>query len=706
MPKIPIFQTQARPTAEVGSVKSNIQIPLTQNIGSALEPLTKAIVDYKIKEKNTENKTEALELENRSVIELNDVAQKASSLYKNSSEANAYVMQESKLIRDKYAAQASNGTVKTLFNNNYLLEEQKKIFSVDNKVYQNLIQSRAVASKNKEERILTEGIYGDNELAKQQLPTDLKKIYTDDYSDGVISIAEYEKKMASIPNTITYFEVQKDITRDPVQAYVSLNTGKYEGLTIKTREELKRDAKLEAAPILRENIINHLTGLENKIEVPINEPAIKEIFGSKVYQDFKETQTNTIRVSTSKLEIANSKIGDENKILENFKLNSGNLAEDLKYKQKLRDFASKKEELIKKDPATLILTYNPTVRKYYDAYSVETNSDIKSQLFKKYTNSVVEAQTDMGINDFLIKVLPNQLAEKIVIDYESKKPEQKIGYLTSMEKQYGENYGRVLNQLTGKGLPVTAKLISYFGDLNFAKMATSIDSKEEKVRLNNYLATTNVTYSTVNKEVGDKLNDFRKVVMFSNTMNTTKANKELNDIQETMTYMAINAMSAGKSEGDAVTTATDYIKNNFRFGGGKSIFGGDNTYFVPKKYNNETLSEKHIEFIQRKADVIKEEHLIDFDMQKFKSTNPNISDKDLNESMLEQAKENGVWINTPDGAGIQFAIQFKDGSLGIITNKQNKPLQINFDDDSYLLPGTNKIINMKKAAPTITATGS
>ena len=706
MPKIPIFTSEARPTAEVGSVKSNIQIPLTQNIGSALEPLTKAIVDYKIKEKNTENKTEALELENRSVIELNDVAQKASSLYKNSSEANAYVMQESKLIRDKYAAQASNGTVKTLFNNNYLLEEQKKIFSVDNKVYQNLIQSRAIASKNKEERILTEGIYGDNELAKQQLPTDLKKIYTDDYSDGVISIAEYEKKMASIPNTITYFEVQKDITRDPVQAYVSLNTGKYEGLTIKTREELKRDAKLEAAPILRENIINHLTGLENKIEVPINEPAIKEIFGSKVYQDFKETQTNTIRVSTSKLEIANSKIGDENKILENFKLNSGNLAEDLKYKQKLRDFASKKEELIKKDPATLILTYNPTVRKYYDAYSVETNSDIKSQLFKKYTNSVVEAQTDMGINDFLIKVLPNQLAEKIVIDYESKKPEQKIGYLTSMEKQYGENYGRVLNQLTGKGLPVTAKLISYFGDLNFAKMATSIDSKEEKVRLNNYLATTNVTYSTVNKEVGDELNDFRKVVMFSNTMNTTKANKELNDIQETMTYMAINAMSAGKGRGDAVTTATDYIKNNFRFGGGKSIFGGDNTYFVPKKYNNETLSEKHIEFIQRKADVIKEEHLIDFDMQKFKSTNPNISDKDLNESMLEQAKENGVWINTPDGAGIQFAIQFKDGSLGIITNKQNKPLQINFDDDSYLLPGTNKIINMKKAAPTITATGS
>ena len=54
MPKIPIFQTKARPTAEVGSVKSNIQIPLSQNIGNALAPITDAIVDYKVKERKLE----------------------------------------------------------------------------------------------------------------------------------------------------------------------------------------------------------------------------------------------------------------------------------------------------------------------------------------------------------------------------------------------------------------------------------------------------------------------------------------------------------------------------------------------------------------------------------------------------------------------------------------------------------------------------
>ena len=240
MPKIPTFTAEGSPTAEVGSVKSNIQIPLSQTIGTALAPVTKAIVDYKVKEKGIENKTEALELENKSVLELNDVVQKASSLYKNSDQANAFLMQESKIIRDKYAALASNSMVKTMFNNNYLLEEQKKIFSVDNAVYKNLVQSRAIESTAKEERILTDALYGNNELSKKQLPTDLSQIYLDDYNDGLIDIDTYEAKIASIPNTIGYFEVQKDITNDPIQTYVNLNTGKYEGLTLKTREELKK----------------------------------------------------------------------------------------------------------------------------------------------------------------------------------------------------------------------------------------------------------------------------------------------------------------------------------------------------------------------------------------------------------------------------------------------------------------------------------
>ena len=693
MPKIPTFTAEGSPTAEVGAVKSNIQIPLSQTIGTALAPVTKAIVDYKVKEKAIENKTEALELENKSVLELNDVAQKASSLYKNSDQANAYLMQESKIIRDKYAALASNSMVKTMFNNNYLLEEQKKIFSVDNAVYKNLVQSRAIESTAKEERILTDALYGNNELSKKQLPTDLSQIYLDDYNDGLIDIDTYEAKIASIPNTIGYFQVQKDITNDPIQTYVNLNTGGYEGLTLKTREELKRDAKLEATPILQENIKNYLVGLENGIEVDINEPAIKEIFGNKVYQDFKETQSNTMRVSVFKSEIFNSKIGDEQKILDSFELNSGNLAQDLEYKQKVKEFISQKADLIKDDAAVLILTHNKLVRNNFDAYNAESNPEIKSQLFKKYINSVVQAQIDMDIDNAFIKVLPQSFAKNVVQDYNNQEPGAKVGYLQSLEAQYGDQYGRVLNQLTENGLPVTAKLVSYLNNENFATMATSIDTKEERTRLNDYVKTqTNTTFNEINQEVATEMEDFRKVVMFSNKMNTTKANEELGDIQKVITYIAINSMSAGMDQGKAIKKATDYINNNFEFAGGGTF--GDDTYFIPKNYDNKRLSAKHIEFIEQKAKIIKNKYLQDFNIKTFESNNEEISNTELNEEMLDQAKDNGVWINNADGSGIVFAIEFADGSLGLVENEQGELLQINFDDDSYKLPGTDIIINM------------
>jgi len=693
MPKIPTFTAESRPTAEVGSIKTNIQIPLSQTIGTALAPITKAVVDYKVKEKGVENKTEALELENKSVLELNDVAQKASSLYKNSDQANNYLMQESKIIIDKYAALASNNTVKTMFKNSYLLEEQKKIFSVDNAVYKNLVQSRAIESNAKEERILTDALYGNNQLAKEELTTDLSKIYLDDYNDGLIDIDTYESKIASIPNTIGYFQVQKDITNDPVQTYVNLNTGKYEGLTIKTREELKRDAKLEATPILRENITNYLVGLENGIKVDINEPAIKEIFGNKVFQDFKETQANTIRVSVFKSEIFNSKIGNEQKILDGFELNSGNLAQDLEYKQKVKEFISQKAELIKDDAAVLILTHNKLVRNNFDAYNAESDPTIKSQLFTKYINSVVQAQEDMDIDNAFIKVLPQSFAKNVVQDYNNQEPGAKVGYLQSLEAQYGEQYGRVLNQLTENGLPVTAKLVSYFNDENFATMATSIDTKEERTRLNDYVKTqTNTTFNAINQEVATEMEDFRKVVMFSNKMNTTKANEELGDIQKVITYIAINSMSAGMDQGKAIKKATDYINNNFEFAGGGTF--GDDTYFIPKNYDNKRLSAKHIEFIEQKAKVIKNKYLKDFNMKTFESTNEEISNTELNEEMLDQAKDNGVWINNADGSGIVFAIEFADGSLGLVENEKGELLQINFDDDSYKLPGTDVVINM------------
>ena len=91
MPKIPTFKTEARITAESASTTTNIQIPLTNTLAGSLKPLTDAFVRYKTAEKNAENKTEALELENQAVLKLNDATQEASKM-KNSDGANTFLM--------------------------------------------------------------------------------------------------------------------------------------------------------------------------------------------------------------------------------------------------------------------------------------------------------------------------------------------------------------------------------------------------------------------------------------------------------------------------------------------------------------------------------------------------------------------------------------------------------------------------------------
>jgi len=53
MPKIPTYTTQGRPTAEVGSIKSNVQVPLT----TALTSVQSAVANYYIREKQEEAKS-------------------------------------------------------------------------------------------------------------------------------------------------------------------------------------------------------------------------------------------------------------------------------------------------------------------------------------------------------------------------------------------------------------------------------------------------------------------------------------------------------------------------------------------------------------------------------------------------------------------------------------------------------------------------
>ena len=136
MPKIPIFQTQARPTAEVGSVKSNIQIPLSNTIGSALAPITDAIVEHRIKEKK-------LEADNKAYSLLSD-------MYIDQKDANGNIIQKGLFTIQSETKNNGNPSEAALYNaqeTNKLYEYHKNNkFSDVNNLTKQIIQNKFFAT--------------------------------------------------------------------------------------------------------------------------------------------------------------------------------------------------------------------------------------------------------------------------------------------------------------------------------------------------------------------------------------------------------------------------------------------------------------------------------------------------------------------------------------------------------------------------------
>jgi hypothetical protein len=59
MPKIPTFTSTLRPTAEVGSIRSNIQIDPTKTMAAGLSDIAGVAQDYYIKQRDNVEKLEA-----------------------------------------------------------------------------------------------------------------------------------------------------------------------------------------------------------------------------------------------------------------------------------------------------------------------------------------------------------------------------------------------------------------------------------------------------------------------------------------------------------------------------------------------------------------------------------------------------------------------------------------------------------------------
>jgi hypothetical protein len=686
MPKIPTFTTEARPTAEAPSVQSRTQIPLSQTIGTALAPVTRAVTQHAVNEKNLENKSEALSLENKALLELTDVFDEAARL-DNKDQAFNIVQSKSKIIQEKYSNQASNNLVKSSFNNNFLGEVQKGIFKVNNRVSTNIIQTLDNEVSVKRNRLLTAAYVDKDPLALSLIQTDLETLYEQTYK-GRIDTDEYNKLIQGIPSEIQIFEVSQLISSNPRQAYSDLmNKDKFVDLDLNKRVSLISEVKSVLIPEIKDEYKNLVAAAAFGKDVPFDVNFAKEILPPRTFSTMMK-EYNNVKNTVADVKILNTTSNKNlSETLDNMlseREQSKTFIEYQKEKKILVEAVNARNEAMASDPVFFLNATNDNIKILSDELQNENNPDLRLQKKKALTEVYVETQLNMGQPPYQIKVMSNSEATDFVERYVNGDQNMRVAMLQNLDAEFGDYNSNAMLQLTNAGLPVTAELSSFFNNPKLTERFLSFDSKDEQDRLKQYAKDNNITFNDVRKSIRDNLSEFEDVVMRGSRFNTSVALDKMDNIVDVLSYYALNEMVAGESQGSAEKNAYNLINNSFEI---------QDTFFVPLVYNGKSITSS-ADFIVEKANLIKDFYVEDFDAVTFESVDEDVTDIQLNEAMIDQLKNFGEWRNTADGTGLIYGIVFNDGSFGPVKNQQGEYLSFTFDDTSLTIPGTDKDMDL------------
>jgi len=688
MPKLPTFEAEGSITQLAGTT-SNVQVPLTQTLGTALKPVTDFVVKQKVQEKNFENKTEALKLENDFVTDMAKVYDEVNVL-ENKDQAQLILKEKSDALIASYGDKATNSNVKTLFSNAALSEVQKGIFRVNTQISKNILTSLQNEVNKKEERLLATAFLAESDFDYAVLATDLEKLYRDNY-DGRIPNANLKALVDNIPSTIQIFEATKGISDNPRSTLIDLkNADKFKDIPLEKRLDLIDDAKKTLAPVIEEEFTNYIAAANRGKKIEFDIVFAKEVLPEKQYKNYLK-KYNIATETVADASVLNSvPLKDLSTTLEaiiNTKYEQYGEADAQALENNLKTIVSTRLEEMKTDPVNFLIGTNDDIKNALEEIRIETNDDLRQKKKLEFTNLVYETQVEMGVPNYEIQVTSIDEAASFVEQYMNADEGQRLALLQNAENEFGEFFSKALNEYSAQGLPITAELSSFFVNPNLTKKFLSFDSKDEQDKLKQLLIDEGTSFSKVRRDVFDGLEKFSEVVMFANKFDTSTAADKLDRIVEVLTYYAANEIRMGNRVTTAVNNATALFgEQNFRL---------EDSFFIPKIYDGSRLSERQVDFVVEKSKKTLE-YLDVWGVVSFGSKDDTIGQLELDTDMKDQMITNGRWVNNTDGTGIIFGIVMNDGSFAPIFNENNQTLEIMFNDDSYTLPNTDIEMDFKK----------
>ena len=698
MPQIPTFRSQARPTAEVGSVKSNLQVPLSQTLAGALQPVTDYVVEKQIVENDLQNKTQALTLQNEYDIVMQSVDQtigQDSKLGNNIELANAYRKEQATMNREKFGSQAYNQSVLQMFNNSSILSDRKASFRVE-KVVQKNVYGNSVIQYDTAKKILLATAFQDpnGQFDRKVLQGEMESLVVKMFQ-GKVDDYVYQDFLANIPIEIDGFEVDKGLSTNPAATLSKLkNKNEYINLDQKTRQNFIAKAKRILAPRIKTAYENHTVAIMNGIESKFPMDLAKDVVDPYTLQQMIQTESvikdqfkNTQVILSSPENITNQVVqGLVDEAFEQF-LPKKAIA--------LRDYyleiAADKKEQLNKDPVQFTLRTDPEVKKLADEVSKETNPDLKSTQQIELADVFLEKQTKLNVPRSQQKVMPEGMAKDFVARYSElgfeNNSQGRKAMLDSLKFQYGKNESKALAQLIDNDLPAGAKYALEFGTEKTFNQFMSFDNPEKVTAIENFLKKKETSLDKI-KILMDSESDFKdleNMIRRNSPFNSSKPLLELDSLTNVLSLFAGSLMTGNPSMSaeEAATEAARLFSDNYQV---------EDTYYLPRRLGDKSLNQRFLDAHVEVLDSIKENYLKAFKPVAFGSANPNIEDKELTAKMLFNLKAHGEFRTTANGEETVYGIVLDGGSFATIKNAEGQELSVGIGDNSKILPGGSGIV--------------
>ncbi len=704
MPKIPTFTAEGSVTQLQGTT-TNIQMSLNNNLASALAPITKTIVEQKVKENALQNQTEALKLENDFITDMQSVTQtiKTDEKYATNKEAaNIYLKEKSDQFIKKYRSLATNGNVQDKFSNYALAETQKAIFKTDTYISQQIVSSLNNEYVKAKENLLKTA-YIDGGIDKETLPADLTKLAIDTFSSQVSPVA-LKKLVDSIPAEIQLYDGLADVQQKPRSTFFLLKDNKdyLPDLTYEQRQDLES----KAVTILRQPLINSwnnvLAASAAGKDVPFFDMELaKEILPPMQVEQMQQKKYIIDTTVDNKKILFSAPNKDLENILAGFKEEAIAIAGEKEGQLIIQEYETAlvtRSTALNNDPVKFIYSTNSKI----EELNVQLNAlegEAQSQLKSEITEELINAQIALGVPEHKQRVMTTQEATNFVETYKLKSQEnaaESQAMLASLRDNFGEFDSKALQELQAAGLPFTAVFAMTLANDIEAEKFFSFDNKIEQDKLKDWGKKNDIKFSDIEAEIATNsdLQEFENIIRRNNNIDSSQAISLMDNMQNVMAYYALNEMYTNTKfdQADAVESATNMFLKNFQI---------EETYFIPLKYDGKDLTEfgTTAGAVKDKAELIKDYYLEDFNAVAFKSTdtfNKGVSEQELSDKHKRMMRMHGEWRNKGDGTGLVFGVVLDGGQFATVVNADGKELSFNFNDTSYTLPGTDMQMDIKK----------